>query len=128
LETEMDERRTKRVSEAVREELIELIGFEMSDPRLLPVEVNRVNLGPDGRHAHIRIAVRGDEKAQRDAFAALDHARNYLRHELARRLTLRRVPELHFEADAGLEGEDRIEVLLARARKTRGADEKLPSK
>jgi ribosome-binding factor A len=124
----MDERRTKRVSEAVREELIELIGFEMSDPRLLPVEVNQVTLGPDGRHAHVRIAVRGDEKAQRDAFAALDHARNYLRHELARRLTLRRVPELHFEADAGSEGEDRIEVLLARARKTRGADEKLSSK
>lgn len=124
----MDERRTKRVSEAVREELIELIGFEMSDPRLLPVEVNQVGVSPDGRHAHVAIGVRGDEKVQRDAFAALEHARHYLRHELAKRLTLRRVPELHFEADTGSEGEDRIEILLARARKTRGADEKLPSK
>ena len=124
----MDERRTRRVSEAVREELIELIGFEMADPRLLPVEVNLVNVSPDGRHAHVLIGVRGDESVQRDAFAALDHAQNYLRHQLARRLSLRRVPELHFEADLGSESEDRIERLLARARKTRGHDEKLPSK
>src|SRR3954447_9559536 len=96
----MDERRTRRVSEAVREELIELIGFEMADPRLLPVEVNHVNVTPDGRHALVSVGVRGDEKVTRDAFEALDHARNYLRHELARRLSLRRVPELHFEADA----------------------------
>ena len=46
----MDERRILRVSEAVREELIELIGFEMADPRLLPVEVSHVHVSPDGRH------------------------------------------------------------------------------
>ena len=124
----MDERRAQRVSEAVKEDLIELIGFEMSDPRLLPVEVNHVDLSPDGRHAHVLVGIRGDEKVQREAFAALDHARHYLRHELARRLSLRRVPELHFEADAGPESGDRIEVLLARARKSRGEDEKSPSK
>src|SRR5438309_8715119 len=87
----MDERRTRRVSEAVREELIELIGFEMADPRLLPVEVNHVNVSPDGRHALITVGVRGEDKVQRDAFAALEHARHYFRHELARRLSLRRV-------------------------------------
>ena len=32
----MDERRSQRVSEAVREELTEIIGFEMEDPRLRP--------------------------------------------------------------------------------------------
>jgi ribosome-binding factor A len=124
----MDERRTRRVSEAVREDLIELIGFEMSDPRLLPVEVNHVDVSPDGRHANVGIGVRGDERVQRDAFEALEHARHYLRHELARRLSLRRVPELHFEHDPGSESADRIERLLARARKTRGHDEKSPSK
>ena len=124
----MDERRTRRVSEAVREDLIELIGFEMSDPRLLPVEVHHVNVSPDGRHAHVSIGVRGDETVRKDAFAALEHARHYLRHELARRLSLRRVPELHFEYDPDAESEDRIERLRARARKTRGHDEKSPSK
>jgi ribosome-binding factor A len=124
----MDERRIRRVSEAVREELIELIGFEMADPRLLPVEVSHVHVSPDGRHAHVLVGIRGDEKVQSEALAGLEHGRHYLRHELARRLSLRRVPELHFEADAGGELEDRIERLLYRVRKTRGQDEKSPSK
>src|SRR5258706_883036 len=124
----MDERRIRRVSEAVREELIELIGFEMSDPRLLPVEVSHVHVSPDGRHAHVLVGIRGDEKIQSEALAGLEHGRHYLRHELARRLSLRRVPELHFEADAGGELENRIERLLYRARKSRGRDEQSPSK
>src|ERR1700686_4220215 len=99
----MDERRTRRASEAAKEDLIELIGFELSDPRLLPVEVNHVIVSTDGRHAHVSVAARGDEKVQKDAFAALEQAGNYLRRELARRLSLPRVPELHFEADAGPE-------------------------
>jgi ribosome-binding factor A len=124
----MDERRTRRVSEAVREELIELIGFEMTDPRLLPVEVGAAHVSPDGRHAHVSVVIRGDEKARKDAFEALEHASRRLRHELAVRLSLRRVPELHFEADTGLGEEDRIERLLQRARKSRGQDEKQSSK
>jgi ribosome-binding factor A len=124
----MDERRLQRVSEAVREELLELIGFEMSDPRLLPVEVNQVNLSPDGRHAHVLVGVRGDERARKEAFQALDHAAHYLRHQLAERLSLRRVPELHFQLDAGAGSEERIERLLQRARKSRGQSEKLSSK
>ncbi len=124
----MDERRIRRVSEAVREELIELIGFEMADPRLLPVEVSYVHVSPDGRHAHVLVGIRGDQKVQSEALAGLEHGRHYLRHELARRLSLRRVPELHFEADAGGELENRIERLLYRVRKSRGQDEKSPSK
>src|SRR5262249_22588328 len=124
----MDERRILRVSEAVREELIELISFEMADPRLLAVEVTHVNMSSDGRDARVLVGLRGDERARKEALAGLDHARHYLRHELARRLSLRRVPELHFEADAGSELENRIERLLQRARKTRGQDEKSPSR
>jgi ribosome-binding factor A len=52
--------------------------------------------------------------------AALEHARHYLRHELASRLSLRRVPELHFERDRNPDADTRIEFLLKRARKSRG--------
>jgi len=58
----MDERRTLRVSEAVREELSEIIGFETADPRLLAVEVTEVHVSPDGRHANIRVVIRRNEK------------------------------------------------------------------
>jgi len=118
----MDERRTARVSEAVREELSEIIGFEMDDPRVSAVDVTDVHVSPDARHATVKVAIRGDEREQRESLAALDHARNFLRHELASRLSLRHVPELHFEQDRHPDVESRIDLLLKRARNTRGRD------
>ena len=119
----MDEHRTLRISEAVREELGEIIGFETSDPRLLAVEVTEVRVSPDGRHATVRVALSGEEKEQREALAALEHAQGYFRHELATRLSLRRVPELHFERDKNPDVESRIDFLLKRAKKTRARTE-----
>ena len=119
----MDEHRTQRISEAVREELSEIIGFETADPRLLAVDVTEVRVSPDGRHAHIRVAIRGDEREQAQSLAALDHARHYLRHELAARLSLRHVPELHFEHDRYPDASSRVEFLIKRAKKSRGRTE-----
>lgn len=119
----MDERRTLRVSEAVREELTEIIGFETEDPRLLAVEVIEAHVSPDGRHATVRVVVRGGEREQKSSMAALDHARHYLRHELATRLSLRHVPELHFDLDRNPDVESRIDFLLKRAKKSRARTE-----
>ena len=119
----MDEHRSRRVSTAVREELSEIIGFELSDPRLASVEVTDVTVSPDSRHAMVKVSLGGDENEQNQAMAALDHARNYLRHELATRLGLRQVPELHFERDKSPDIENRIDFLLRRARKSRGRAE-----
>jgi ribosome-binding factor A len=122
----MDERRTARVSEAVKEELAELIGFEMDDPRVLAVAVTDAQVSPDGRHAAVKVAVPGEEREQRQSLAALEHARNFLRHELAARLSLRHVPELHFEQERHPDAESRVEVLVSRAKKTRGRTENQP--
>ena len=122
----MDEHRVQRVSEAVREELSEIIGFEMSDPRLAAVDVTEVHVSPDSRHAHVKVEVSGGEQEQNEALAALDHARHYLRNELARRLNLRRIPELHFAADRFSDAAGRVELLLKRAKKKRGPTENQP--
>ena len=122
----MDEHRVQRISEAVREELSEMIGFEMSDPRLASVDVTDVEVSPDSRHAHVKVAPAGSEREQAQALAALEHARHYLRHELARRLNLRRIPELHFAADRCPDAASRVELLLKRAKKKRGPTENQP--
>jgi ribosome-binding factor A len=119
----MDERRTARVAEAVREELAEIIGFELDDPRLADVDVTDVYVSHDARHASVRVAVRGDERAQNHALAALEHAGGYLRRELAGRLQLRHVPELHFERDKNPDVESRVDFLLRRAKKSRAREE-----
>ena len=122
----MDQHRAERVSETVREELAEIIGFELEDPRLAIVDVNDVRVAPNLRHAHVRVALTGSEREQRAALAALEHARHYLRNELARRLNLRKIPELHFEPGPGADVAERVEVLLRRAKKIRRSAENQP--
>ena len=113
----MEDHRAQRISLAVKEELAEIIGFEMDDPRLADVYVTTADVSPDMRHAHIKVAIEGGE--QKKTLQALDHARNFLRHELASRLNLRRVPELHFVLDSHPDADSRIDFLLRRARRNK---------
>jgi len=116
----MDEHRSRRVSEAVKEELSELIGFEMDDPRVVNIQVTIVEVSPDMRHAHVKVAIdTGEEKM---AMTALEHAKNYLRHELASRLNLRRIPELHFAVDSHPDADGRIDFLLRRANRSKARE------
>lgn len=116
----MESRRAQRVSEALREELAELVGYELQDPRLIGVTVTGCHLSPDGRHAQVLVALRGPEHERRGALEALEHARNHLRRQVASRLRLFRAPELHFVEDTAGGGENRIEELLKRIHKTAG--------
>jgi ribosome-binding factor A len=113
----MESRRAQRISETLREELAELVGYELKDPRLVGVTVTEAHLSPDGRHVHVLVALRGSEAEHRSALDALEHARNHLRREVASRLRLFRAPEIHF-AEASKGSEDRIEQLLKRIHKS----------
>ncbi|MDX2153499.1 MAG: 30S ribosome-binding factor RbfA [Bryobacteraceae bacterium] len=120
----MDERRSKRVSEALREELSELIGYEMTDPRVSGVDVTEVHIAPDLRIASVRVSLPPDTAARRSALEALEHAKGFLRREVGRRLQLFRVPDFRFEADTDLAGSpDRVQQLLKRIRKGRPKDD-----
>ena len=118
----MDSHRAQRVSEALREELGEMIAYELSDPRIADATVTEVLVSPDMRHAQIRLHMSNDPKRQQETITALDHARHFLRRQLAERLSLFRVPELHFEADVSLATDARIEHLMKRVRRGRPRD------
>ena len=113
--------RTERISEALREELTELIGYELSDPRVSAATVTGLDISPDKRHALVRIRVEEGADAER-TLAALEHAAPFLRREVSRRLELFRVPELHFEADIATELGGRVDHLLKRVKKGRPRD------
>ena len=115
----MDPYRAERVSEALREELDELIGYEMSDPRVSGLTVTEVLLSPDMKKAQIRLGMPPEEETRKQALDALEHARGFLKRELAARLQLFRIPELYFAADLSVTLTSRMEHLLKRVRKGR---------
>jgi len=118
----MDTRRAERLSEALREELAELIEYELQDPRLAGISVTEARLVPDGRHLLVTVAVKGNAAERQLGMDALTHAASYLRRVVAIRLRLFKAPEIHFQAadPAG----DRVGELLDRIRKNREKTEK----
>jgi len=95
----LDPHRNERISESIREELEELIGYELSDPRVGSVSVTEVLVSPDFRQAHVRLACQGSAEEQASTLEAVNHAKQFLRHQLSERLQIFRMPELHFEPD-----------------------------
>lgn len=122
----MDTHRVERVSEALREEIGEMIAYELSDPRIGDATVTEVLVSPDMRHAQVRLHLSKDTKEQQETIQALEGARHFLRRQLAERLNLFRVPELHFEADVAVDDARRMEHLLKRVRRGRPRDEEAP--
>jgi len=125
----MDPLRTRRVSEMMREELSELIRFEVSDPRVAQVDVTEVHVASDLRRADVLVSLPQDPQARDQAMQGLEHARNYLRRQLMQRLDVYRMPDLHFVSDrgAGGPGGAPTERLLRRARRGRPRAEENPS-
>ncbi len=125
----MDSHRAKRVSEALREELGEMIAYELSDPRIGDATVTEVLVSPDMKHAQVRLHLSTGAKEQKETIEALAGARHFLKRQLAERLTLFRIPELHFESDLpAANGKNRMDHLLKRVRRGRPRDaEQTPS-
>src|ERR1700688_3697322 len=105
--------RTERISEAIREELAELVEYEMSDPRVINVAVTDVHISPDKRKALVRFAVHeGGDAAS--ALDALEHGKSFLKRQLGIRLSMYRIPDLYFEADPTAMLGPRLDHILKR--------------
>lgn len=114
----MDPRRLQRLSEAMREEINEIIGYELSDPRMLAVTVTDVHVSPDSRKARVMVQIAADPAEQTETLEAVRKAGGYIRHQLADRIELFRIPEIRFEMDA-MVNTKKLAQLLKRMRKGR---------
>jgi ribosome-binding factor A len=104
--------RTERYTDTLREEIAQIVGYELEDPRLTTVTVTDVRLSSDKRAARVYVTVTGDEEDHKQALNALKHAAPYVRKQLGLSLNLPRTPELHFVRDRVEEQGDRVDQLL----------------
>jgi|SRR5215471_4410526 len=109
--------RPERVSDLLREEISQIVGYELSDPRLVPVTVTDVRLGDNLKAARVYVTIAGDEADHAKAMAALRHATPYIRKQLGLSLNLNHIPELNFVRDRVEEEGERVDKLLAEIEK-----------
>ena len=105
-------RRPERVADILREEISQIVGFELEDPRLTMVTVTDVKISDNLRDARVYVTVAGDEKEHQAALNALRHAAPYVRKQLGLLLNLPRTPEIHFVRDRIEEQGERVDHLL----------------
>jgi ribosome-binding factor A len=105
-------RRPERVADILRDEITQIVGYELEDPRLTTVTVTDVRLSDNRRDAHVFVTVAGNEEEHRLALMALRKAAPYVRKQLSLSLNLPRTPEIHFVRDTVEERAERIDGLL----------------
>jgi ribosome-binding factor A len=105
-------RRPERVADIIREEISQIVGYELEDPRLGMVTVTDVRLSDNRRDAQVFVTIAGNEEEHRLALTALRHAAPYVRKQLSLSLNLPRTPEIHFVRDKVEEDGERVDTLL----------------
>jgi len=106
--------RPERLAQSMKREIAEILEHQLNDPRLqgLVVSVTDVEVTGDLSLARVYVSVLETGEARERALAALRSATGFVRHQLARRLDLREIPELRFMHDASIERGARVEELL----------------
>ena len=96
--------RIERVNNLIRQEISILLQRQVKDPRLGGfVAVTAVSTSPDLRYAKIFISQIGSKDETQQTLGVLAAASGFFRNELAKRLKLRRIPELSFQWDDSIE-------------------------
>ncbi len=106
--------RMKRINDRIKQVLSVLLISKIDDPRLAGVSVTDVKVDRELDYANIYVSSLDGAKSSRDVIAGLNHARGYLKHEIAQEVDLRVMPRLRFFWDPTPERADRIDTLLAK--------------
>jgi ribosome-binding factor A len=105
--------RSQRVASQMQKELASILQRDVHDPRVGFVTVNEVVLTKDLAVAKIYITVlNADEAGKKSNVTALNEIAPFIRHELAKRMRLRHISELHFIYDHSFDTGMRVSELL----------------
>ena len=123
--------RMKRINDRIKQVLSILLISKIDDPRLTGVSVTDVKVDRELDFANIYVSSLDGAKSSREVIAGLNHARGYLKHEIAQEVDLRVMPRLRFFWDPTPEKADRIDTLLAKLHEESGnmddTDEVIPN-
>jgi ribosome-binding factor A len=120
--------RMRRVDEAVRQVISDVMAGDLKDPRVGFVTVTDVRTSADLRHARVYVSVLGADGSpsapdEREAtLAGLRSAHGYLQGRVASELHLKRTPALEFVYDETTDRAMRVDELIAQSLEGEGTE------
>lgn len=109
--------RSARIAELLKEEISQIINYELGDRRIRPATVTYVKVSSDLRHAKVYVSLLGSRQEIEETIRRLNHATGFIQSQLYPRLYLRFIPQLTFHYDDTLERAARLEEIFAEERK-----------
>lgn len=108
--------RSKRIQAQIIRDLSHIIEFELSHYNLGFVTVTDAEVSADYAHAWIYVTFLS-EAEEEAGLKKLNSAKKEIRYLLAKKVSIRKVPELHFALDDVIKKAKRIEEILAKDKK-----------
>lgn len=113
--------RLDKVASLIKEELSLIFLHKVQDSSAGLVTVTSVKVSPDLRHAKTYLSVYNKEKRD-EVLEKVNNLKGMIRSELASRVQMRYVPELHFFIDDTLDYVEKIEGLFKQIHSSDGND------
>jgi ribosome-binding factor A len=104
--------RAERVGDQIQRELAELVREHVKDPRVGQMTITGVEVSADLSHAKVFFSNLAGREHATESVKALQHTAGFLRSQLAQRLGLYSVPQLHFTYDDSIESGMRLSRLI----------------
>ena len=101
----------ERITTIIRKNIAEIIQIELKNPHLGFVSIPEVKVSADYSYAKVYVSFIL-EKDEKEGMEVLEHSKGFIRSSLAKKLDIRRCPELIFVLDEGYKKEERINELL----------------
>ncbi len=101
----------KRLEGIIRKNLSEIIQFEVKDPNIGFVTITDVKVTNDHSFATVYVTFIGATN-RKEAIAALERAKGFIRSELSQRLDIRRCPDLIFKIDTAEDNARHIDEII----------------
>jgi len=122
-----DYSRTRRVGEQIQREIAQLVQQEIKDPRIGLVTISAVKVSRDMSHTTVYFTVLDEKHPVAETLKVLEGAAGFLRHELAKRMSLRIMPHLHFKYDESIAYGNELSALINEAIDMENPDNQIPS-
>lgn len=103
--------RTQRIQSIIGKNISEIIQFELKNPRIGFCTVSEVWVSSDFSYARVYVSFLG-AKYPKQNLEELNKTKGYVRSSLAKKLDIRKTPEITFYLDESFQKAERLEEVL----------------
>ncbi len=105
--------KNEKIAELIKRNISEIIQFELKDPKIGFITITDCTVTNDLSYAKLFVSFLGQNARKEAGMKALNRSKGYLRSELSKKMSTRKVPELIFQLDDALERGNKIEKIIA---------------